>query len=324
MSYRLELDEPLAEGIRRACREELEVIIASLRDESVPHESVHDARERLKRVRAALRLVRDAMGEDRFRAANVFFRDRGRELSELRDARVAVDTLDGLLANAVERATDGEGAIARAGAAPSGPSGAAERSFERAYGVLRPVLECGLEQTVRHQLRDERRHERVAGALEDALPRVDDWPIEGRGFGMIAHGLERIYRQGRKRLAKAYEDPSLERFHDWRKRVKDLWYHVRLLEASWPPVMSGSAEGIHELSDLLGDSTDLSVLGDLVSGLDVPGLAPADRSALLCVIARRRDALRERARPVGERVFHESPAAFAGRMDAYFEAWRSR
>ena len=34
-------------------------------------------------------------------------------------------------------------------------------------------------------------------------------------------------------------DPTVEALHEWRKRVKDLWYHHTLLRELWPPVMRG-------------------------------------------------------------------------------------
>ncbi len=46
--------------------------------------------------------------------------------------------------------------------------------------------------------------------------------------------------------------------HEWRKRVKDLWYHVTLLQDAWRPVMSALADEAHELSDRLGDEHDLT------------------------------------------------------------------
>ena len=45
----------------------------------------------------------------------------------------------------------------------------------------------------------------------------------------IESGLLRSYRDGRKAFAQARREPSIEALHTWRKRVKDLWYHERLL-----------------------------------------------------------------------------------------------
>ena len=48
--------------------------------------------------------------------------------------------------------------------------------------------------------------------------------------------------------------------HDWRKRVKDLWYHERLLAPTCGPTVRGHAKELDRLSDLLGDDHDLALL----------------------------------------------------------------
>ena len=87
-----------------------------------------------------------------------------------------------------------------------------------------------------------------------------DWPLERDGFEPLEDGLERTYRRGRRDLARRGKDPTAENLHEWRKRVKDLWYHCAILERSWKPVMSALADEAHELSDRLGDDHDLAVL----------------------------------------------------------------
>ena len=65
--------------------------------------------------------------------------------------------------------------------------------------------------------------------------------------------------------------------HEWRKRVKDLWYHCLLLQDAWKPVMSALADEAHELSDRLGDDHDLAVLLEWahVHGSALDGSRPA-------------------------------------------------
>ncbi len=82
------------------------------------------------------------------------------------------------------------------------------------------------------------------------------------GFDLMRPGLEREYRRGRGALRAVRKDPSAEAVHQWRKRVKDLWYHLRLLQGVWPATMGAAADEAHALSDLLGDHHDLSVLID--------------------------------------------------------------
>ena len=45
------------------------------------------------------------------------------------------------------------------------------------------------------------------------------------------------------------QNPAPEDFHRWRKRVKDLWYHVSLLERARPEQMEALAKELKTLSD---------------------------------------------------------------------------
>ena len=60
MSYRLEPQEPLGAGIKRIAREQIDQALEQLTaNPENRDEAVHDARKRFKKIRAALRLVRD-------------------------------------------------------------------------------------------------------------------------------------------------------------------------------------------------------------------------------------------------------------------------
>ena len=98
--------------------------------------------------------------------------------------------------------------------------------------------------------------------LESAREEVADWPLERDDWGAIEGGLRRIYRQGRRRMREAENEPSTEALHEWRKRVKDLWYHLSLLRETWPAVVGPEADEAHALSEKLGDDHDLAVLWD--------------------------------------------------------------
>ena len=59
-------------------------------------DAVHQVRKHFKQVRGALRMVRKELGGKQFNRENRTFRDAGRPLSEVRDAKVMVDTIDEL------------------------------------------------------------------------------------------------------------------------------------------------------------------------------------------------------------------------------------
>jgi CHAD domain-containing protein len=146
--------------------------------------------------------------------------------------------------------------------------------------------------------------------------------LAGEGFEVVGPGLRRAYARGRRRMAEAQAETTDERLHEWRKRSKDLWYHLRLLRPAWRPVLEPLADQAHELSDLLGDDHDMVVLS---AHLDDRGVALSDeqRDHVGGLVTRRRSELQKEAFALGELLYAEKPKAFARRIGAYWQARRT-
>lgn len=248
---------------------------------------VYDVRTRCRRVRGLLRLVRDEVGDDVYRPENQALGDAARALSAVRDAVVMVEVHD---------------EVANTGGISA--SGFREGLVER-HEQLRGELLAGDALP------------RVREFLAAVLARVETWPVDTIGWSAVAAGVERVYRRGRKAMAAAYDQPSTERFHDWRKRVKYLSHQLALLEDLWPEVMSASVESAQALTSVLGDTHDLAVLRD---ALLEAGVDPQREAHLLELIDSRRHLLRARARPIGLRLYAEKPSPFVARLGRYWEA----
>ena len=107
------------------------------------------------------------------------------------------------------------------------------------------------------------------------------WSVAGDGFDGLEDGLRSSYAaRAVTRLADLGPHPDAEDLHELRKRVKDHWYHVRLLRAAWPPVMTAWADEAHVLAEQLGDDHDLSVLAAVLTGEgpDLLGAGPRRRA----------------------------------------------
>jgi CHAD domain-containing protein len=246
----------------------------------------------LKKARAALRLVRDEVGEKTFKRENRALRDAGRLLSASRDAEVKLETLDELV----------EGS----GDAPPGPT-----------ALWREALVADRDRIVGGE--DGGTEEAVA-AIEAVTARAPEWKIRSDGWKLLAPGLDTAYREGRDAFAALGGAPSFEAVHELRKRGKDLWYQVRLLRDAWESVLDATAEEIHDFTDLLGDHHDLAVLAvDLAGRTEVDG---THRETLRALIEARQDSLLADAVTAGERVYAEKPTAFGRRLHAYWRAWR--
>jgi CHAD domain-containing protein len=274
-AYRLRVGEPVPEEIARVARGRIDHAIDELSGatESTSEQAVHNARKDMKKLRALLRLVRGEIGDEVVRRERAAFRDVQGELSGRRDADVMLATLESLDLPAKEA------------------------------GPVRQALEA-------HRLRmSAGSHEDAIEMLTSARARVVDWPLGSDGFAAFEDGLRWIYRRGRRAYRRALAEPTDENLHEWRKRVKDLWYALSLLGESWKPVMDALADEAHELSDRVGDDHDLAVLS-----------AWSDEPALEEPIARRRAELQEQAFAYGARLYADRTGAFVSRLESWWQA----
>ncbi|MFN2167315.1 MAG: CHAD domain-containing protein [Anaerolineae bacterium] len=298
MSYRLGIHEDPTEGIKRVVDEQIDKALIQLKEfPEGKDEAVHDARKRFKKIRAALRLVRDELGEDVYHAENRHYRDAGRRLSGIRDSAVAVKTLTDLIDRFEDRRV--------------------ELPFEPLYARLVARHEAALQETLGEQeaLAD------VAGAIETGRPRVATWLGSRHGAEAFGSGLRRVYKRGWKAIDRAYAEPTPENFHEWRKRVKYLWYQVRLLKLAWPVPMKALGREVHGLANLLGADHDLAALEALLRSQPDLLQDPGQLQMLVALIHERQDELRSAAWPLGKRIYAERPDRFTGRIAGY---WNTR
>jgi CHAD domain-containing protein len=298
MAYRLQTDEPVRDGLRRCAREQLDRAIAELTEHTSddPVEAVHEARKALKQERSLLRLARGTIDRAARRRENAALRHAGRMLSAARDADVMLQALDELAARS-------------AGRAP-------ESSFDAVRGQLAAERD-----PVRRRLLESGLTDAVADELRTVRARIDDWSPRRDGWKALEPGLDRGYRRGRRAFGVACQEPTAENLHEWRKRTKDLWYHLRLVKSVAPDIVGGHADETHRLSDLLGDDHDLALLGERLR--NGSGELAVDIDAVVALIDHRREQLRTEAIRVGARVYAERPKTFARRLHRYWNATRA-
>jgi CHAD domain-containing protein len=284
---------------RHIARKQIAKAMEALQNGSTSDEALHDARKELKRARATLRLLRDAIGDRAYRRENEALRDAARPLSAIRDSKVLLDTLNGL----VERfhARD-----------DLPPTGELRRMLRRQRAAMR-----------RTALEGPMPFRESCAALQDVLHRADRWHTGSGGWKVLGAGLKRIYGKARKALAAAEADRTAEKLHEWRKQTKYLWHQLQLLEPLWPGMIGELADQAHRLADYLGDDHDLSVLRDKVIEAG-NGIGKSERRALIRLIDIRRTELRDKAMVLGRRLFEETPADFAARFGQYWREWRRR
>jgi hypothetical protein len=299
MAYRIRRKKSVQKSVRKVASEQIEKAIGEITNHELDrHATVHQVRKRCKKLRGLIRLVRPQF--DDYRWENAFFRDAARELSYVRDSQSIIECFDGLIGHFQDQIDQDAFARVR------------EELTERRQRIADDKV--GLDEKL----------DEFLGKMHEAKRRAARWKIDGDGFSAVEGGLVKTYGRAREALRDAYEHPSTESFHEWRKRVKYHWYHARLLRRIWPDMMSMWRSGTGQLSDLLGDDHDLAVFRQTLCDDPDRFGSEADLQALIGLIDRRRAELQAEARPLGERLFAEKPKRLSSRFACYWKTWKTR
>lgn len=331
-------------GLRRVMVEQIDQALWHLEHASDWGVAVHEVRKSCKRVRGVLRMVREGIGEEIYRRENAAFRDAARPLSPLRDTTVMVETIADLVGYfghrlgegvldpiehhleerrrfAMGTGSDNEGFRTRTRTAleearirvAAWPVAARSPSMDQFGDPIEFITPDAL--TAAEVARSE---DESASLVADAVP----GRIIGEAFSDLGPGLEKTYRSGRRHMREACQNPTTERFHEWRKRVKYLRYQLEVLLPIWADVVDEHADAAAFLAEKLGQEHDLAELGEIIRSRPEIARSQRERSAILELIERRRADCRAEARALGDRVFTETPEQFVSRIEAYWNSWR--
>ena len=274
---------PRSAAVRAALCDEIADALAALWEQRRPNdEAMHQVRKDLKRARAALRLLRDALGEAAYAQENVELRDAARPLAGVRDAAVALEVLRELLRKE-------------------------KKPARRA--ILREV---------RRSLHEERLHERdkllrgwkLAGlesALHDAGARAEYWRFPLDDAPVLRAGFERVYRKGRKALKQARSEGSTQSLHESRKQVKYLQQAAAIAAGAGSRRLKKLAKRAESVAERLGEDHDLAAVQARLAAF--PGQTKAERK-LIARIEARRAKLQRKALKRARRLYSKKPAAF--------------
>ena len=291
MGFRLKLREPLPDGLKRVFREQIESALKLCRHPAKQRGvTVHEVRKHLKKLRAAMRLAVGAVGKNQHACEDRCVRKIGQLVSDLRDAQVRMQTLVELRDEAAK-----------------GPK---DNPFPRLEELL--------------SLERESFSAAFAGWQKQAIPQLErvearllKWPLEDLTWKQICGAVAKIYKRGQRGLAKTINDPEPENFHAWRKRVKDLWYQLRILQPLNRVVLEEMAHDAEVLGELLGREHDFDFLW---ARLERESGDEALRDELACLqklIRKQGKRLRTNALELGRRFYAEPAKAFAKRISIF-------
>ena len=319
MAYRLKNKESISTEIKRIACEQTDKAIENLTTEiriasdnntdwsadtnivEERQEAIHDVRKRIKKIRAVIRLVRDDLGKEIYQQENHCFRDAGRRLSEVRDAQVLLETFNKLEKHFAEFIN---------------PEG---------FGDLQRILVEHHQSTCKQVLESENSVVEVLADVKNARERISNWSLKSvNSQSILSNGFHRVYKRGYQACQSILESeqPTVENFHDWRKRVKYLWYHLRIMRPIWSDLIKEWTNQTKQLSEYLGDDHDLAVLHEFIYNQQEILNNLAEVEVVNSLINRRRKQLQSAAKSLGERIYVESPDLFVNRIKAYCQIWQ--
>lgn len=299
MAYHFKAKESVPEGVRRIVCEEAESATNGLlhakgrkRDEAV-----HEARKSIKKIRGVLRMVQPELGST-YGQENAKLREVGHHLSEIRDAEAVQEVFNDLVTKY------------RAQLKPE------------AVRAVRRGLTKNKQETLK-RLKVDATVRTAITALRAIGKGVDNWPLKNEGFDALSDGFRLRYGRGRKAMALAAKQPTAENYHNWRKRAKDHWYHVRLMEDLWTDILKAREAALKDLETWLGDDHNLVVLREkFKSEPDLYGgaLNVAVFTSLMDEYSRE---LREKSLALGSKLYEQKPKALAREMGRLWNAWKN-
>ena len=284
-------------GVQRFVRRQISGALRALSDHRVPSdETVHDTRKRLKRARAGLRLLREEVGERRYRRENALVRDVARPLTELRDAKVLIDAFDEIT------------------------EGVRNHAIEKELRPVRVQLQKRKREIRRRLAGDQGAIAQIRRSLRKETKRARQCTVGHRGWSVLGPGLSRVYRKGRRTLARAQREHSVENLHELRKQAKYLWNDLRILKPVAPRPIERRIALLDRLGHALGDDHDRAALRDYLSR-HCSELSGKSASAVFSRIDRQRHVLERRSLAIATRIYADKPKSFARRMRDYWRAW---
>jgi len=300
MSYRLGVGQPVSDEIRRIILEEIDSAAQRLRGpaDGDRDRRVHEARKSLKKIRAVLRLIQPVLDKAVYRSHNHRLRDVGRTLSTIRDAKAIIEVFDAVASRPAQTAI-------------------LEGDFAAA---IRKTLEEHKRAT-EENLDVEKAMSEAADALSKLREDLGQISLEGNGFGMLEPGFRKTYQRGRKAMHRAEKHPEAVNLHNWRKRVKDHWYHVRLLTELQSDLVTSRQDDLKKLETWLGDDHNLVVLRETILDGDAKLTSRKQVRQFVRLAKHHGQDFREKAFKLGQHLYSEKPKHLIRDLSSARSAW---
>ena len=293
MGFRLKSGQSVSNEIRRIVLQQLDRATSELTSIGDPEsdEAIHDARRRVKKIRAIIRLVRPVL--DKEHRADPALRQVSKLLAPVADGQGVIDTLNQMIKRY------------RRELPPKMAEAIRSDLVDRGRRIDTQASKEGVLEKAQMTLRAERQ-------------RVKKWKISADGFRAVAPGLKASVRRARGAMVDAWLHPTASHHHTWRRHVKNHWFHVRLLGARCGYRLQSYQRQLEALDGILGEYHNLVLLHEVL--VSDSTLSRREVARCLRIVERYQRALRRNAQVLGMRIYDEKPRRFVRRVKRLWDA----
>jgi CHAD domain-containing protein len=293
VAYRFKVGQAVDDEVRRIADKQLTLAMAHLGaiGDLKKDAALHQARRHVKKVRALLRLVRPALGTS-YRKSNMTLRRVNRLLSPIADGEAVLGTL----ARLEQRSA---------------------ADLSTAVSALRDAL-LARRVAIDRRAKAHRVLQLCSSALHAELSRVSEWRLTRRGRHAVTAGLRKTVRAARRAMARTKLHPTAGNYHRWRRRVKDHWFQLRLLERRCGGELLTRQRRLETLDGHLGEYHNCALLQSVLAKEQT--LGRLETAQLLRALRRYEAELRGEAARVAAEVYDERPRQLLRVVE---RAWRS-
>jgi CHAD domain-containing protein len=292
VSYQIAEDEALGESLRRVACEQIEAAVTSSGAARNGKDSpVHETRKHLKKARAALQLLAGEVGRRRFQHEDRRLRNVGRLIADIRDAEVRLETVKQLR---------------------HGRSVGRNKMFLETEELLSFELDSFLAAFADWP-------QEAASRLKRAQAGIGHWHLRRLTHKQVCRAVGATYKAGRRALERAQRHGSAKRFHELRKRAKELRYQLTILSPLHPAVFNEMSGHLKTLGEQLGHAHDLCFVGERIDS--IAGVTASKRGArsLAALLETRERDLWRSALALGAQFYALKPKKFSAQIAYYFD-----
>lgn len=300
MAYEIRPSRALDAEFRKAALAQIDRALNDLRqEEGDPHEAVHEARKRFKKLRGLIRLLRPA-DDGLYGELNALFRDGARGLSGVRDKAALIEALDDLV------------------------EGYDDKLRVRSLDAVRKKLVAERDAAAEDEAALGDSRQSAIQALEQARSKVEAFHIGGgrhdakKAGRLLARGAGKTYARAHAALQRAEKTRKAADLHELRKRIKYHWMHLRLLAPAWPEAFKAPMDVAKTVADDLGRDHDFAVMRAEIGAEPKAYGDEETLSLLLALLDRKQSELRERGLAGARRLLIETDDNFAARIEALY------